>query len=253
MTYTVAAFYRFTRLSDLPDLQNKLKALCEANEVCGTILTAPEGINSTIATPTPEQMERVIDGIDALAGIKQGELKYSTASEKPFRRLKVRVKKEIITMRRPEADPTVRTGTYVDPRDWNALITRDDVLLLDTRNTYETDIGTFKGALDPRVETFSEFADYVDAHIDPAKHKKIAVFCTGGIRDDKASSYLLHKGVEEVYQVKGGILKYLETVPPEESLWEGTCFIFDDRAAIGHGLTEHTRETRWPWKPADTV
>lgn len=253
MTYQVAAFYRFTRLENLPALQEKIKELFVAQEVCGTLLLAPEGVNSTIAAPTAEQMEVVINQLDEWAGIRQGELKYSTAQNKPFGRMKVRVKKEIITMRRPEADPTTRTGTYVNAEDWNALITRDDVLLLDTRNTYETDIGTFKNAVDPRVETFSEFADYVDAHIDPKIHKKVAVFCTGGIRDEKASSYLLHKGVEEVFQVKGGILKYLETVSPDESLWEGTCFIFDDRAAIGHGLSEHQRETRWPWKPVDQV
>lgn len=253
MTYHVAAFYRFTPLDNLPQLQARIKELCLANEMCGSMLIAPEGVNSTMAAPSEDQLKSTIDQLDALLGIRQGELKYSTASEKPFRRLKIQVKKEIITMKRPEANPTERTGIYVDPQDWNALITRDDVLLLDTRNTYETDIGTFKGAVDPRVETFSSFADYIDAHIDPAVHKKVAVFCTGGIRDEKASSYLLHKGVEEVYQIKGGILKYLETIPPEESLWQGTCFIFDDRAAIGHGLSEHARETNWPWKPAGQV
>jgi UPF0176 protein len=247
MTYAVAAYYRFVRLTDLPVLQAQIKEVCLANEVCGTILIAPEGINSTISAPTLEQLDTALDFIDSLAGIRQGELKYSTAAEKPFRRLKVQVKKEIITMKRPEADPTVRTGTYVDPAEWNALMAQDGVLLLDVRNTYETEIGMFKNAIDPQVETFSQLADYIDQMIDPTKHDKVLVYCTGGIRDEKASSYLLHKGVKEAYQLKGGVLKYLETVPEAESQWDGTCFVFDDRQALGHGLSEHKRETRWPW------
>lgn len=249
MTYAVAAYYRFVRLTDLPDLQARIKEVCAANEVCGTILIAPEGINSTIAAPTLAQLDTALDFIDSLTGIRQGELKYSTASDKPFRRMKVQVKKEIITMKRPEADPTVRTGTYVDPSEWNALMAKENVLLLDVRNSYETEIGMFKNAVDPQVETFSQLADYIDEMIDPAKHDTVLVYCTGGIRDEKASSYLLHKGVKNVYQLKGGILKYLETVPEEQSQWQGTCFVFDDREALGHGLKEYKRETAWPWRP----
>ena len=253
MPYTVAAFYRFMSLTDLPSLQARIKELCLSNEVCGSMLLAPEGVNGTIAAPTAEQMQATITQLDAWLGLTQGELKYSTASDRPFRRLKIQVKKEIITMKRPEADPSKQTGIHVNAEEWNALIADPEVLLLDTRNTYETDIGTFKGALDPRVETFSEFADYVDTQINPAKHKKVAMFCTGGIRCEKASSYMLAKGFETVYQLNGGILKYLENVAPDESQWEGTCFIFDDRAALGHGLSEHSRNTRWPWKPADAL
>ncbi len=251
MSFTVAAFYRFVSLADLPALQARIKELCLTHEVCGTLLLAPEGVNGTLAAPTEAQMVATIDQLDQWVGVKQGELKYSTASEKPFRRIKVQVKQEIITMKRPEADPNVQTGVHVDAQDWNALIADPEVLVLDTRNTYETDIGTFQNAVDPRVETFSQFADYVDDQIAQGKYKKVAMFCTGGIRCEKASSYLLTKGVPEVYQLNGGILKYLETVPAEQSLWQGTCFVFDDRAALGHGLSEHERETHWPWKPAD--
>lgn len=238
MTYSVVALYRFVSLDRLPALQAEMKAICLENAVCGTILIAPEGINGTVAAPDAAGLKNVMDFLDAKTGIRQGEVKYSAASEKPFQRLKVRLKKEIVTLKAPEADPNKQVGRYVDPQDWNALLSDPDVVLLDTRNVYETEIGIFKNAIDPKIETFTQFKDFVQGNLDPAKHKKIAMFCTGGIRCEKASSYMLAHGFDEVYHLKGGILKYLETVQPEESLWEGGCFVFDERIALGHGLRE---------------
>lgn len=240
MTWKVAAFYRFVSVDDVPGQVAAVNQLCVAHDICGTVLIAPEGINSTMAG-SPAQLDAVIEALDAMFGIRQGELKFSAASDKPFKRLKVRAKKEIITMRAPEADPTKIVGTYVAPQDWNALLADPDVVLLDTRNNYEVESGTFKGAIDPQIETFTGFKDYVEKALDPKQHKKIAMFCTGGIRCEKASAYMLAQGFEEVYHLKGGILKYLEEVPPEQSLWEGSCFVFDDRNALGHGLTEEER------------
>ena len=237
MTYKIAAMYRFVSLTDLPRLQAELKSSLLWHNISGTILIAPEGVNGTIAG-LPDDLDQAVAILDKAVGISQGELKYSQAEIKPFGKLRVRIKKEIITMRRPEADPTVQTGIYVDASEWNNLISDPKTLLLDTRNTYETELGVFKGAVDPQVETFSAFADWIDANLDPEKHENVAVYCTGGIRDEKASSYLLHKGFKNVYQLKGGILKYLETVPKEQSLWEGSCFVFDRRVGVQHGLAE---------------
>ncbi len=253
--WTVAALYRFVAIADLPALQAEVKAACLENDACGTLLLAPEGVNGTIAAPSAEKMANVIALLDARLGVKSGELKYSTAEEKPFRRMKVRLKKEIITMKAPEADPTKQVGTYVTPENWNALIADPDVTLIDTRNTYETAVGIFKGAIDPQIETFTQFKDYVANNMDPAKHKKVAMFCTGGIRCEKASSYMLAHGFEEVYHLQGGILKYLETVNPQDSKWEGDCFVFDRRVAIGHGLEESPYDIcfgcRFPLSDAD--
>jgi UPF0176 protein len=235
--WKVAAFYRFVALDDLPALQAGIKALCEEQQIFGTILLAPEGINGTMAGQG-EAMAVLVDYLDGVVGIQQGELKYSTAEEQPFRRIKVRLKKEIITMKAPEADPTKQVGTYVPPQAWNDLITDPEVTLVDTRNTYETAVGIFEGAIDPRIQSFTEFKDYVKENLDPAKQKKVAMFCTGGIRCEKASSYMLAHGFEEVYHLQGGILKYLEEVPEEESKWEGDCFVFDRRVAVGHNLAE---------------
>lgn len=237
MTYKVAAFYRFISITDLPGDQAWTKALCVENDICGTILLAPEGINATIAG-LPEKLDHVIAQLDTRFGISKGELKFSTASDKPFLRMKVRLKKEIITMRQPQANPNLQVGKYVEPKDWNALISDDDVVVLDTRNKYETQIGTFERALDPNTQVFTEFAEYVRTNLDPKKHKKIAMFCTGGIRCEKASSFMMAEGFEEVYHLKGGILQYLEDVPAEQSKWQGECFVFDRRTAIGHGLEE---------------
>lgn len=253
--WTVAALYRFVANHDLPALQAEVKAVCTENMAVGTLLIAPEGINGTLAAPSLENMQQIIALLDKRFGVHQGELKYSTATDKPFRKLKVRLKKEIITMKAPEADPTKKVGTYVMPADWNALIADPDVTLIDTRNTYETAVGIFKGAIDPQIQTFTQFKDFVAQNMDPKKQKKVAMFCTGGIRCEKASSYMLAHGFEEVYHLKGGILKYLEEIKPEDSQWDGGCFVFDRRVAIGHGLEEAPYELcygcRFPLSQAD--
>jgi UPF0176 protein len=236
MTWTVAALYRFLELDDLPGLQSRVREVCTYHGIVGTILLAPEGINGTIAGEGG-RLNDVLDFLDAQFGIRSGELKFSSAEDRPFLKLKIRLKAEIITMRAPEANPARCAGTYVEAKDWNALIDDPDVLLLDTRNTYETAVGIFKGAVDPGIETFTEFKDFVKT-LDPAKHKKVAMFCTGGIRCEKASSYMLAQGFEDVYHLKGGILKYLETVSGEDSRWQGDCYVFDRRVAVGHGLAQ---------------
>lgn len=238
--YKVAALYRFTPVTDIPALRAEIYDFAEKaqiNQICGTLLLAPEGINGTIAA-TPESMDRMIDFLDEKLGIRQGELKFSTSEKTPFNRFKVRPKKELITMKCPEVDPTKVVGTYVEAQDWNDIITDPDVVVIDTRNTYETEVGIFKNAVDPRMDIFSEFPDWVEKNLDPEKNKKIAMYCTGGIRCEKASSYMLAHGFEEVYHLKGGILKYLETIPADENLWEGECFVFDQRVAVGHGLKQ---------------
>ncbi len=239
MTYKIAALYKFTPIEDIPALRAYIYAFAEnIDGICGTLLLAPEGVNGTIGAK-PEAMDRMIDFLNEKLGIKAGELKFSESAEKPFNKFKVRPKKEIITMRAPdEANPNKQVGQYVEAQDWNALISNPDVITLDTRNDYETKVGIFKGAIDPNITTFTEFKDYVAENLDPAKHKKVAMFCTGGIRCEKASAYMLAKGFEEVYHLKGGILKYLETVPADESLWEGQCFVFDKRVSVGHELKE---------------
>lgn len=237
MDWKVAALYRFVPVPDVTQAVAAAKDLCAAHGVCGTLLIAPEGVNGTIAA-APAAMTAVIDGLDELFGVRAGELKYSTASARPFRRLKVRKKKEIITMHAPEADPHTRAGTYVAPKDWNALIADPDVLVLDTRNDYEVACGTFAGAVDPQIKTFTGFKNFVQNNLNPAKHRKVAMFCTGGIRCEKASAYMRAHGFDTVYHLKGGILQYLEDVPQEQSLWQGTCFVFDEREELGHGLRE---------------
>jgi UPF0176 protein len=233
--FEIAAFYRFHRIIDPEAMRVRLHAVCQAAKARGILLVAPEGINGTLAVASGG-MASLIDAIRKEVGIDTLEPRQSFDEEMPFLRLKVRVKKEIVTIAAPEADPTVRVGTYVTPKDWNALIADPDVVLVDTRNDYEYRIGTFKGAIDPQTKSFSEFPAYVEANLDPANHKKVAMFCTGGIRCEKASSYMLAHGFEEVFHLQGGILNYLETMPAEESLWEGGCFVFDRRVAVGTGL-----------------
>lgn len=237
MIWKVAAFYRFVPLENLPGLRAEIKALCAHHGLCGTILLAPEGINATIAG-APDDLDAALEKFDLMTGIKKGELKFSTAAARPFKRMKVRLKKEIITLRAPEADPAKQVGAYVDAKEWNDLLADPDVILLDTRNAYETAEGIFKNAIDPQIRTFTRFKDFVRGNLDPARDKKIAMYCTGGIRCEKASSYLLAQGFKEVYHLKGGILKYLEDVPADQSLWQGSCFVFDERETLGHGLTE---------------
>lgn len=254
--WNVAALYRFVEIDDLPALQADIKNACAAHNIFGTLLIAPEGINGTIAAPDEQKRSAILKILDTHLEIFKGEVKYSTAAGKPFRRMKVRIKKEIITMRAPEANPARQVGQYVTAQDWNALINDPDVTVIDTRNTYETVVGTFQNAIDPKIETFTEFKRFVEREMDPARHKKIAMFCTGGIRCEKASSYMMSKGFETVYHLKGGILKYLEDVPESASLWNGGCFVFDRRVAVGHGLAETPHSIcygcRYPLTPEDT-
>lgn len=230
----VVALYRFVPLADLDGLRAELLDLCRAQGLRGTILIAKEGINGTVAGP-PAGARALLDRLEAICGISKGEVKHSAAADWPFARMKVRIRPEIITMRAPEADPSLRAGTYVEPADWNALIADENVLVLDTRNTYETKVGTFERAVDPRIGSFTEFKDFVET-LDPAQHPRVAMFCTGGIRCEKASAYMMSKGFEEVFHLKGGILKYLEDVPATRSRWNGECYVFDERVAVGHGL-----------------
>lgn len=238
-TYLTAALYKFVHLPNYKNLQAPLLQQCIANNIKGTLLLAEEGINGTIAG-LPEDIHQVLHYLrtdpvfeNCFADL---EHKESFADKHPFYRMKVKLKKEIVTLGIPGVSPTNKVGTYVKPEDWNALISDPDVVLIDTRNGYEVDIGTFKNAIDPKTTTFREFPQYVEQHLDKNKNKKVAMFCTGGIRCEKASSYMLSEGFEEVYHLQGGILKYLETVPEEESLWEGECFVFDQRVAVKHGL-----------------
>ncbi len=245
MTYKVAALYQFVSLPDFREIRDPLHALCSELGIKGTLLLAQEGINGTVAGTE--------EGIDALiAELRQGalfqgrldnlELKFSSASEMPFGKMKVRLKKEIVTLGDPQTDPTKKVGTYVAAAEWNRLIEDPDVILLDTRNDFEVEMGTFEGAVDPRIKKFSEFKEFVEKELDPSKHRKVAMFCTGGIRCEKASSYMLSQGFEEVYHLKGGILQYLEDVPEAESRWNGGCFVFDERVSLGHGLVERPED-----------
>ncbi|MEE3359050.1 MAG: rhodanese-related sulfurtransferase [Pseudomonadota bacterium] len=239
--FTVAALYHFTRFASPASLQEPLKQLCTEQKITGTLLLANEGINGTIAGPKAG-IDAVIAHIRALPGCDDLEVKFSTASERPFARMKVRLKKEIVTMGQPDVDPKARVGNYVDPQDWNELILSPDVAVIDTRNDYEVAIGTFEGAVDPETASFREFPAWWEANKDRFHNKKIAMFCTGGIRCEKSTNYLLGQGVPEVYHLKGGILKYLEEVPEENSTWNGECFVFDGRVSVGHGLKEGPHE-----------
>ncbi|MGB1235569.1 MAG: rhodanese-related sulfurtransferase [Planktomarina sp.] len=232
---TVSAFYHFTPVDDPAAWQGPLLSLCEHEGIRGTILLASEGINGTVAG-TQSGIERLWTHIAALPGCAGFEHKESTADMMPFRKMKVRLKKEIVTMGQPNVNPTAGTGHYVDPTDWNKLIQSDDVAVIDTRNDYEVGIGTFEGAIDPKTKTFRDFPKWWDDNKDQFEGKKIAMFCTGGIRCEKSTNFLIGQGVEDVYHLKGGILKYLENVPEKDSTWDGECFVFDNRVSVGHGL-----------------
>jgi UPF0176 protein len=245
MPYQVAAFYQFAALPDFAELREPLRAICAGLALKGSVLLAHEGINGTLAGST-EAIAALVDELrrGKLFGgrLDHLELKFSRASAMPFQRLKVRLKKEIVTLGDTSADPTRQVGIYVDPADWNDLIAAPDTLVIDTRNEFEVAMGSFKGAIDPGIRSFGQFKDFTAQNLDPAKHRKIAMFCTGGIRCEKASAFLLSRGFAEVYHLKGGILKYLEGVPEAESRWRGECFVFDDRVALGHGLRERQIE-----------
>ena len=237
MSYCVTALYHFTRLADYEQLKAPLQNMCELLGIKGTLLLAYEGINGTIAG-TDNAINQLLDFLKADPRLAALEHKESRAENMPFYRMKTRLKREIVTMGVDGIDPNNVVGTYVEPKDWNALISDPDVVLIDTRNDYEVEIGTFKGALNPDTQTFREFPQWVEDNRDQLKKPKVAMFCTGGIRCEKASSFMKLNGFDDVYHLKGGILKYLETQPQDESLWEGDCFVFDQRVAVKHGLEQ---------------
>ena len=235
--FKVVAFYQFAPFPDFAEKQLPLLDLFNAHGIKGTVLIAAEGINGTIAG-TSGNIDAAILGITAITGLNDLEPKYSSANEMPFRRTKVRLKKEIVTIGNVVADPLTKVGQYVEPEDWNALISDPEVILIDTRNSYEFGVGTFKNAIDPHTDSFGEFPSFVREKLKAKPNAKIAMFCTGGIRCEKASSFMMHEGFQNVFHLKGGILKYLEKVPEEKSLWEGSCFVFDERVAVGHQLVQ---------------
>jgi UPF0176 protein len=243
--YKVAAFYQFAALPDFRELREPLRAICADLQLKGSVLLAHEGINGTLAGPA-NSVSALVDELQhgPLFGgrLNNLELKFSQAAAMPFGRLKVRLKKEIVTLGDASADPTRQVGIYVEPSEWNALIAAPDTLVLDTRNAFEVAMGSFEGALDPNIASFGQFKDFAARHLDPHEHRRIAMFCTGGIRCEKASAHLLARGFAEVYHLKGGILKYLEEVNEADSRWRGECFVFDERGALGHGLRERSEE-----------
>ena len=233
----ICALYKFTKLSDYMSMRAPLLEFMTVRGIRGTLLLASEGINGTVAG-TRSAMDELLEEIQSYPQLTDLGYKESFSDTNPFYRTKVRLKKEIVTMGVEGIDPLQTVGTYVDPRDWNALISDPDTVLIDTRNDYEVGIGTFRNAVNPRTDSFREFPAYVQEHLDPSRHKKVAMFCTGGIRCEKSTAYLKELGFEHVYHLKGGILKYLEEVPRDDSLWEGECFVFDNRVSVGHGLRE---------------
>lgn len=239
MQYICAALYKFVELNNYEDLRQPLLDAMLANEVKGTLLLAREGINGTICGTQP-QIDAVLAHLRADSRLIDVDHKESPSDGQAFYRTKVKLKKEIVTMGVDWIDPKKTVGNYVAAKDWNSLISDPEVLLIDTRNDYEFAVGTFAGALNPKTDTFREFPDYVATHLDKTKHKKVAMFCTGGIRCEKSTAYLKELGFDDVYHLKGGILKYLEEVPAEESMWQGECFVFDQRVTVKHGLEQGT-------------
>lgn len=254
--YKIAALYHFTRFADPAALKPALLELCLQQEVTGSLLLAQEGINGTIAGPEAG-IKAVLDHIKTLPGCADLAWKEAFSDHPPFGKIKVRLKKEIVTMGQPDVDPKASVGHYVEPEDWNALIRAEDVAVIDTRNDYEVQIGTFEGAIDPETASFREFPAWWQANKDRFHNKRVAMFCTGGIRCEKSTNYLLSQGVEDVYHLKGGILRYLEEMPPEDSSWQGECFVFDNRVSVGHGLVEGPHELchgcRRPILPKDKL
>jgi len=231
----IASFYKFVSLPDCEVLQRGLLAFCRNHVVKGTILVSQEGVNGTIAGPIIA-VEAVLDYLRADPRLANLEHRESRTEQVPFQRMKVRLRDEIVTFGHPAVDPTACVGQYVEPAEWNALISDPETLLVDTRNSYEVKIGTFKRAINPDITSFREFRDFVEDTLKSSRHRKIALFCTGGIRCEKTTSHMVALGFQEVYHLQGGILRYLAEVPPEESLWRGECFVFDERVAVGQGL-----------------
>ncbi len=254
----VAALYRFARLDNYRDLREPLEQLCRQHGIGGTLLLAHEGINGTIAG-TPEGIDAVVAAIRALPDCADVDVKLSTASTMPFHRMKVRLKREIVTMGQPGIDPRSVVGTYVEPDEWNELISDPETIVIDTRNDYEVAVGTFTRAINPQTVSFREFPDWFrrerERLLGEGKPPKVAMFCTGGIRCEKSTAFLKQEGIEDVFHLKGGILKYLEVMPEEQSLWQGECFVFDQRVTVGHGLVEGSctlcHACRRPVKPEE--
>lgn len=242
--YKIIAFYKFFSIQSSLEEHNFLKLFFEScPDIVGSILIAYEGLNGTVGG-TSESIDAFCILLTERYGFKPDDYKFSYAHIQPFNKLRVRLKKEIVSLKQSECNPTKMVGHYVSPKDWNDVISQDDIILLDVRNDFEVKVGSFNNAINPETTSFSEFSDYVDVNLDPKTHKKIAMFCTGGIRCEKASSYMLSRGFEEVYHLKGGILKYLEEIPESESQWHGDCFVFDKRIAVQHDLTELTDPVR---------
>jgi UPF0176 protein len=250
--WTIAALYQFKVVEQPEQLRDQLTQLAAQLGLCGTLIVAKEGINGTIAG-SRTAIDQLHQSLLA-AGFLHMEYKESTSQGQPFKRMKIKLKPEIVTLG-VDVAPRALVGHYLDPEEWNALLAEDDVIVVDTRNRYEYQAGTFKGAIDPDTETFREFPAFVDTHLSDAKGKKIAMFCTGGIRCEKSTSLLLQQGFEEVYHLKGGILNYLEKTAPEDSLWEGECFVFDGRVGVGHGMSEGDSAMcfgcGWPLQPEE--
>ena len=250
----VAALYRFCRLEHFAELREPLAAFCSARGIKGTLLLAREGINGTVAG-APEAIAALVAHLEAMPELAGMEIKYSDSNEMPFHRMKVRLKREIVTMGKPDIDPLRDAGAYVEAGEWNALIADPETIVIDTRNDYEVSLGTFERAINPKTATFSEFPHWVEKQAPDLKGKKVAMFCTGGIRCEKATAYVKSLGIDEVFHLKGGILKYLEEVTPEESLWQGECFVFDERVSVAHGLqvgaAELCRACRHPVLPEE--
>ena len=233
--YVTCALYKFVALPNYGSIRHPLLKVMNDNQVFGTLLLASEGINGTISS-TRAGIDTVLAWLEQQPGLDNIDTKESFDQEIPFYRTKVKLKKEIVTMGVEGIDPRHVVGTYVQPKDWNKLISDPDVMVVDTRNDYEVEIGTFKGAIDPQTTSFREFPQWANKNIDPGKTKKVAMFCTGGIRCEKSTAYMKEQGFDEVYHLEGGILKYLEEVPQDQTLWEGECFVFDNRVAVGHDL-----------------
>ncbi len=231
----VAALYKFVALDNFQEMRSCVLAAMKRHGIKGTLLLAPEGINGTVSG-SRAGMDAFLAELKTDSRLADLDHKESFFNDNPFYRSKVKLKKEIVTLGIASIDPTQTVGAYVEPGDWNALISDPDVLVIDTRNAYEVELGSFEGAVDPKTRSFTEFPTYVERHLHNAKHRKVAMFCTGGIRCEKASSFMRSQGFEEVFHLKGGILKYLEVVPESESRWHGSCFVFDQRVAVGHGL-----------------
>ncbi len=254
--FRIAAFYKFCRLENFQILRSTIAAHCRENGLKGTLLLAPEGLNGTVAG-TSDAVAGLIRFLEATAGFGSLEVKYSTAPQIPFHRMKVRLKREIVTLGLAGLDPANDAGTRVEAADWNALISDPGTVVVDTRNAYEISLGSFRGAIDPGTRNFREFPDFVERHRGEFAGRKIAMFCTGGIRCEKATAYMRSAGFAEIFHLKGGILRYLEEIPEEESLWQGECFVFDERVSVSHGLevgeAELCRACRHPLTPADRL